>query len=201
MMNVRIHHDQPINDDLNQYGYNDGVYDEVEDIQPPPAPEYRQLRANTHSYHVMTDHIQPRHRNVQVGYEPSGWNSSTQISRNTTNPLKHQILCRKFDPPASVTVNPTQTTNLVERLSKETISSRMRGAQTSRATGLIPSRKTVDVNRKRYHLEQRKQTRANTKHPVPVSKEHDSIQMLLFYRREVEKRLRSDPTYLIHDEN
>ncbi|KAF1784270.1 hypothetical protein GQ600_14591 [Phytophthora cactorum] len=53
-----------------------------------------------------------------------GWNSSTQLPPAPTKALRHQLLCRAYQPPAPVYVVPSEASELLDRLSKGTISSR-----------------------------------------------------------------------------
>lgn len=107
------------------------------------------------------------------------WNGSTQVdARAARQVLRHQILCRKYEPPASMVVAPAETPQLVARLAKTTVSSRMKG-QTVVSSGPRSVFKSVEPP----PAPQTTDTRAQ-----------DAIQTLLLYRLEVSKRLGMDPT-------
>ncbi|ETL49169.1 hypothetical protein L916_01291, partial [Phytophthora nicotianae] len=66
------------------------------------------------------------HKPIQDEKTPSiqGWNSSTQVPPAPTKTLRHQILSRSYQPPAPVYVVPSEASELLDRLSKGTVSSR-----------------------------------------------------------------------------
>lgn len=106
------------------------------------------------------------------------WNGSTQVDAMAARKvLRHQILCRKYEPPAALVVAPTETPQLVARLAKTTVSSRMKG-QMAVSSGPRSVLKAVDPP------------------PAPPTdtRAQDAIQTLLLYRLEVSKRLGMDPT-------
>ncbi|KAG6617523.1 Bzip transcription factor [Phytophthora cinnamomi] len=110
---------------------------------------------------------------------PQSWNASTLLPPAPTKTLRHQLLCRTYQPPAPVYVVPSEATELLDRLAKGTISSRSK---------LKP------------HADPKKCSVGGDDRPVsgvrPASpadtRGRDAIQTLLFYRKEVEKRRRLD---------
>lgn len=107
-----------------------------------------------------------------------GWNGSTQVDAKAARQLlRHQILCRKYEPPASMVVAPAETPQLVARLAKTTVSSRMKG-QTAVSSGPRSVLKSVE----------------SPPAPQTDTRAQDAIQTLLLYRLEVSKRLGMDPT-------
>ncbi|TYZ62012.1 hypothetical protein PybrP1_010921 [[Pythium] brassicae (nom. inval.)] len=145
--------------------------------------------------------------------EPGDWNGSTQIPAAGVKPLKHQILDRTFQPPAPVLVDVSGTTHLLQRLSKTTVSSRLKRHQADE-TAALAAATAVLTNAS----ERRSQRHLLTKAPAsareqcfeadgtigesvsppcvpPDARARDGIQTLLMYRREVGKRLDGDPTH------
>lgn len=144
------------------------------------------------------------------------WNGSTQIPVTTAKPLKHQILDRNYQPPAPVVVDASGATHLLQRLSKTTVSSRLKrhhadeAATLAAATAVLAS---AFERRSQSHAQQY-QTKtavqpidelspshdeddrgADESRAPPDTRARDGIQMLLMYRKEVEKRLSLDPTH------
>lgn len=110
------------------------------------------------------------------------WNASTLLPPAPTKPLRHQILDKTYQPPAPVYVGATETNELLGRLGKTTVSSRLkdthRGDSCRLGGGNSPSSDLEDED-ELYDA-------------VPDTRARDAIQTLLFYRREVEKRLQRD---------
>jgi hypothetical protein len=145
----------------------------------------------------------------------SGWNSSTQLAKTAAKPLKHQILCRNFVPSATTAaVDRKGTTQLLERLSKATVSSRMKGAGLGSNGAVVDGgrlnapKAPIEVDRKRLHL-QKRHAAAKQKESSGQDGEkwrnsprsgREGIELLLFYRKEVEKRLRADPMYALQQD-
>lgn len=141
------------------------------------------------------------------------WNGSTQIPVTTAKPLKHQILDRTYQPPAPVIVDASGATHLVKRLSKTTVSSRLKrhqadeeeaalAATTAALAGAFERRSRHHQHHKSKHTglqsgdyEPPAGDDARSPPSPPDSRARDGIQTLLMYRREVEKRLSMDPTH------
>lgn len=133
------------------------------------------------------------------------WNGSTQIPATISKPLKHQILNRNYQPPAPVFVDPSDAIHLLKRLSKTTISSRLKRHPADQAMRGALAGVTLPISGKRAHkqqLERHKSSNHDGQHnsdetqtSPPDSRARDGVQTLLMYRQEVEKRLSLDPTY------
>jgi len=110
--------------------------------------------------------------------EPS-WNSSTLLPPAPTKPLRHQILDKTFQPPAPAYVGQTEANDLLNRLGKTTVSSRLKDTHRSDPYRLGGAPNDLEDE--------------DTLHDTaPDTRARDAIQTLLFYRREVEKRLQRD---------
>lgn len=143
------------------------------------------------------------------------WNGSTQIPIATAKPLKHQILDRTYQPPAPVVVDASGASHLIKRLSKTTVSSRLKHHQGDDETAALEAATAAlagAFERRNHHHHHYSKT---SKHhdglsgggkltdnglspslsPPPDSRTRDGVQTLLMYRREVEKRLSMDPTH------
>ncbi|GAB9465300.1 hypothetical protein Gpo141_00002711 [Globisporangium polare] len=160
-------------------------------LPPPPPPQQQQQQRATHD-----------------------WNGSTQIPVTIAKPLKHQILDRTYQPPAPVVVDASGTTHLVKRLSKTTVSSRLKRHQADEEAALAAATTALSsAFERRSHRHRHHHHSRTTKHHAdrdyetnaksddvlppspPDSRARDSVQTLLMYRREVEKRLSMDPTH------
>lgn len=137
-----------------------------------------------------------RARGIESDY--GRWDSSTQVPKTIAKPLKHQILNRTFEPTPQAYVDPARAQRVVRRLSKGTISSRMKeqqdGYEGTRSGRLNLDHQRVEVDRKRYHLQRKHSAETNLR---DNQEKVDRIQMLRYYRKEVEKRLRADPLCMI----
>ncbi|KAJ0411656.1 hypothetical protein ATCC90586_004125 [Pythium insidiosum] len=163
----------------------------------------------------------------------SRWNSSTQIARPSGRALTHQILSRTFAPPAPTLVTRSEAPKVVARLTKDTISSRLKDHRsahhlsTTRAAAVTAAAAAagggsgaaaasaaeieIEMHRTRRHRQRQRQRQqhyggavgvhaaatASAEPSSPETSGRDGIQLLLFYRREVEKRLRADPAYMM----
>lgn len=153
----------------------------------------------------------PREAATRQPRASSDWNGSTLISAAIAKPLKHQILDRTFQPPAPVVVDASGTTNLLQRLSKTTVSSRLKRHQADQAAALAAATAVLAnaFERRNQHHQHQHPKKSHVREPryeddheaqlpprvPPDSRARDGIQMLLMYRREVEKRLSADPTH------
>ncbi|GLD96368.1 hypothetical protein PINS_up005051 [Pythium insidiosum] len=143
-------------------------------------------------------------RRDPINAPQSRWNSSTQIARPSGRALTHQILSRTFAPPAPTVVARRDAPKVVARVSMDTISSRLKGQRPAAARAAKSPGVAVEMDRKRHHL-QRQQTAIRQPAALADSQQasspdtsgRDAIQLLLFYRREVAKRLRADPMYMM----
>lgn len=165
--------------------------------------------------HLQRHQRQPPSREASSRQpETSDWNGSTQVPAAVTKPLKHQILDRTFQPPTPVLVDASGTTHLLQRLSKTTVSSRLKSHhQTDREAALatatvvianaferrtqrhLPTNARASVRERRYEADDTTGESQTPSRVTPDSRARDGIQTLLMYRREVEKRLSADPTH------
>jgi hypothetical protein len=126
--------------------------------------------------------------NKSVGVEkvpvaPHSWNGSTQLPPAPANILRHQLLCRTYQPPAPVYVAPSEAGELLDRLAKGTISSRSK------------LKSQGDSNRGGAYCSAGGDERTSNgvrSASLADTRGRDAIQTLLFYRKEVEKRRRLD---------
>lgn len=107
------------------------------------------------------------------------WNSSTLLPPAPAKPLRHQILDKTFQPPAPAYVGQTEASDLLNRLGKTTVSSRLKDTHRSDPYRLSGAPSDLEDD-------------DNLPDTVPDTRARDAIQTLLFYRREVEKRLQRD---------
>ncbi|EGZ21374.1 hypothetical protein PHYSODRAFT_329332 [Phytophthora sojae] len=110
---------------------------------------------------------------------PQGWNASTLLPPAPAKSLRHQLLCRTYQPPAPVFVVPSEASELLDRLAKGTISSRSK---------LKPQ---ADLKKCSVGGDDRSSSGVRPAAPTDT-RGRDAIQTLLFYRKEVEKRRRLD---------
>ncbi|KAE9048729.1 hypothetical protein PR002_g304 [Phytophthora rubi] len=120
---------------------------------------------------------------------PQGWNASTVLPPAPAKTLRHQLLCRTYQPPAPVYVVPSEATELLDRLAKGTISSRSK----SKPHAHNPKNCTVGGDDRPIN---------GVRPASPAdTRGRDAIQTLLFYRKEVEKRRRLDTNDSSTDES
>lgn len=108
----------------------------------------------------------------------ASWNSSTQLPLPPSRQLRHQILNKAYQPPAPVYVDISETNQLVDRLGKTTVSSRMKEYQQSAVSNIV-NLHPGEVDDDAFD---------DAPCSPPDTRARDAIQTLLFYRREVEKR-------------
>ncbi|KAG7385027.1 hypothetical protein PHYPSEUDO_001963 [Phytophthora pseudosyringae] len=120
-------------------------------------------------------------RDEKTSTTTQGWNASTQLPPAPATTLRHQLLCRTYQPPAPVYVVPSEASELLDRLAKGTISSRSKLKTNSTRGGQNCSAGGDDRSSSAVRLTSPADTRGR-----------DAIQTLLFYRKEVEKRRHLD---------
>ncbi|GMF32619.1 unnamed protein product [Phytophthora fragariaefolia] len=151
------------------------------------------LRSSTQTKTVPAGnrrHLQPRVAKSEpkattddkTSSTPQGWNASTLLPPGPAKTLRHQLLCRTYQPPAPVYVVPSEASELLDRLAQGTVSSRSK---------LKPN---ADPKKANNGADERPMNACIGVRPASPAdtRGRDAIQTLLFYRKEVEKRRRLD---------
>ncbi|GMF28031.1 unnamed protein product [Phytophthora lilii] len=152
--------------------------------KPTAGGNRRLSRSSTTNSEYKSD------RDEKIDPAPQGWNASTQLPPAPSKALRHQLLCRTYQPPAPMYVVPSEASELLNRLAKGTISSRSK--LKSQADSAYVEKSSIGGSGR--------STRAERSACPADTRGRDAIQTLLFYRKEIEKRRRLDSCELCTDE-